>query len=83
MLGNYQFQMWRLDVLNYAEWEKGLDPIGASDMLADLSTFCAEEFIARLEDGAETLPDPKVTWELFKSSNFWLKYYPPTFDYEG
>lgn len=58
------------DVLDYAEIEVGLDPIGSSDMLMDLSKF---SILRCLEHGPA---EPDVLWQEFKASNVWKKYYP-------
>jgi len=67
-----QFQEKRsnhlLTVMNYAEWDKGLDPIGASDMLTDLARFTYNMMHENV-----FLP-PEETWEQFTQSDAWKQY---------
>lgn len=67
-----QASAWFLEVMNYAEWEKGLDPIGASDMLGDLASFARLHFW----DSKGDMVEPATIWKAFTESDAWKRYYP-------
>lgn len=65
-------KMWHAVYLmdEYAELEKGLDPIGASDMLEDLGAFTRILFIKG------EFADEASAWEKFNEQVLQPKYYP-------
>jgi hypothetical protein len=64
-----EFGSWFVSVLNFAE-DQGLDPIGASDMYADLSQYARHTALARLE-----LLDPGTVWSGFLESYRYKRYW--------
>lgn len=61
---------WLIRVGDYAEFEQGLDPIGASDILHDLNRFA----MMWLLDGYEKI-DPALIWENFVESDMYKRYW--------
>lgn len=57
-----------LAVTDYAEWEKGLDPIGASDMLSDLYHY------AMMLIAEQRYVDPETTWNQFSQERIKAVY---------
>lgn len=64
-----QFGQWEVAVMNYAEYH-GYDPIGASDMLSDLSQFARHTALARLQ-----LDEPATVVAEFEKSHRYLRYW--------
>lgn len=60
---------WMVDLGNYAEDVKHLDPIGSSDIIADFTHHA----VMQLEKGQE-LPDPSIAWQEFTLSESFKKY---------
>lgn len=56
---------YTIEVTDYAEFELGLDPLGAGDLLYDLSRYAQWRFV---EEG---YAKPEVVWEEFKETSFY------------